>query len=151
MIAKVPADVDSILMLLDNAGQIQAFLKQWAELRKDRPDIYTDDLIAYLDPPEDVRRFGFVFYHSYPIFDEKVLHDFTTRYVNEFKSAPEGSSAAVAYDETMMLLGCIKSDSNVEAVRACVSNTTSYQGYSGTFSFNGGQTVTDRVIGVRRF
>ena len=151
MIAKVPAGVDSILMLLDNAGQIQAFLKQWSELRKDRPDIYTDDLIAYLDPPEDVKRYGFVYYHSYPVFDEKIIQDFTSRYSKEFKSAPEGSSAVVTYDETMMLLGCIKSDSNVEAVRGCISNTDAYQGYSGTFSFNGGQTVTDRVIGVKRY
>jgi ABC-type branched-subunit amino acid transport system substrate-binding protein len=151
MIAKVPANVDSILMLLDNAGQIQAFLKQWAELRKDRPDIYTDDLIAYLDPPDDVKRYGFVYYHSYPIFDESLIQNFTSRYSKEFKSEPEGSSAAVTYDETMMLLACIKRDPDVEAVRDCISHTTAYKGYSGTFSFNGGQTVTDRVIGVKRY
>lgn len=51
MITKVPTDVDAVLMLLDNAGQIQAFLRQWSELRKDRPPVFSDDLIIYLDPP----------------------------------------------------------------------------------------------------
>ena len=151
MLGKVPQNVDAILMLLDNAGQIQAFLKQWSELRKDRPVIYTDDLITYLDPPEDVKRYGFTFFYSYPVFDQKILDGFTKRYRDEYKLAPEGSSAAVTYDETMLLLECVSRDPAVDAVRDCIANTRDYQGYSGKFSFNGGQTVTDRTIGVREY
>lgn len=151
VLAKVPQDVDAVLMLLDNAGQIQAFLKQWAELRRDRPAIYTDDLITYLDPPDDVKRYGFAFFYSYPVFDDRILADFTRRYREEYKSGPEGSSAAVTYDETMLLLECVYRDAAVDAVRDCIAGTRDYQGYSGKFSFNGRQTVTDRTIGVRPY
>lgn len=149
-ITKTPEDLDAVVMLLDNAGQIQAFLKQWAELRKDRPDIYTDDLIVYLDPPEDVSRYGFTFYYSAPVFEPERLAEFSQRYEKAFGAAPEGSSAAVAYDETMIVLECALTDPAVEAVRDCLAGTKSYRGYSGTFSFNGGQTVTDRQIVAKK-
>jgi ABC-type branched-subunit amino acid transport system substrate-binding protein len=151
LITKTPSDVEAVLMLLDNAGQIQAFLKQWSELRRDRPAIYTDDLIAYLDPPEDVKRYGFPIYRSAPDLDPDRSRAFAARYDAEFKKAPEGSSAAVAYDETMLLLECIKRDGDVEAVRSCIASTERYDGFSGVFSFNGGQTVTDRSISVKEF
>lgn len=51
MIARVPRDIQAIVMLLDNAGQIQAFMKQWSETRRDRPNIHSEDRISYLDPP----------------------------------------------------------------------------------------------------
>lgn len=149
-ITKTPEDLDAVVMLLDNAGQIQAFLKQWAELRKDRPDIYTDDLIVYLDPPEDVSRYGFTFYYSVPVFEPERLAEFSQRYEKAFGTAPEGSSAAVAYDETTIVLECALTDPAVEAVRNCVADTKGYRGYSGTFSFNGGQTVTDRQIVAKK-
>jgi ABC-type branched-subunit amino acid transport system substrate-binding protein len=151
MISKVPSNVEAVLMLLDNAGQIQAFLKQWSELRKDRPHIYSDDLIAYLDPPEDVKRYGFTYRYSYPIFDEKSQQEFLSKYLSAYKEHPEGSSASVTYDETMLLLSCVRENEAVDAVRDCIANTKSYKGFSGTFSFNGGQTVQDRAIGVKEF
>jgi len=149
MISKVPKHVDAVVMLLDNAGQIQAFLKQWSELRKDRPVIYSDDLIVYLDPPEDLKKYGFEFNYSYPLFDESAQRDFLDRYTSEYKEKPEGSSASVAYDETMLLLSCVKRDHATTAVRECLAGTSDYRGVSGTFSFNGGQTVRDRVIGIK--
>lgn len=149
-ITKTPEKLDAIVMLLDNAGQIQAFLKQWSELRKDRPDIYTDDLIVYLDPPEDVGRYGFTFYYSAPVFDAEQLSEFSRRYSKAFGASPEGASAAVAYDETMIVLECALADPAVEAVRECVANTKGYHGYSGTFSFDGRQTVTDRQIVAKK-
>jgi len=151
MIAKVPREVDAILMLLDNAGQIQAFLKQWSELRKERPNIYSDDLIAYLDPPDDVRRYGFTYRYSYPLFDEATQREFLSRYVAAYKEQPQGSSASVTYDETTLLLSCAKQDPAADAVRDCIANTRDYKGFSGNFSFNGAQTVQDRVIGVREY
>lgn len=151
MIAKVPKGVDGVLMLLDNAGQIQAFLKQWSELRKDRPVIYSDDLIVYLDPPEDVKRYGFEFYYSYPIFDEAAQRDFLARYLREYREKPEGSSAVVAYDETTLLLSCINRKQTPLEVRECLASTSHYKGVSGTFSFDGMQTVRDRVIGIKAF
>lgn len=151
MIVQVPADVSAILMLLDNAGQIQAFIKQWSELRKDRPVIFTDDLILYLQPPEDVRRSGFSFLYSFPVFDESLQKRFHDHFVSEYGEAPGGSSASVAYDETTLLLECMKTSEGVTAVRDCVAATRDYKGFSGVLSFNGGQTVTDRVIGVRQF
>lgn len=149
MIAKVPADVGAVLMLLDNAGQIQAFLKQWTELRRDRPDIYSDDLIVYLDPPDKILQYGFKYFYSYPLFDSKIANEFKARYERAYKHAPEGSSGSIAYDETMILLNCAKKEEAVEAIRDCVASTNAYRGYSGEFSFGGKQTVSDREIGIK--
>jgi branched-chain amino acid transport system substrate-binding protein len=152
MITKVPRDVDAILMLLDNAGQIQAFLKQWSELRRDRPDIYSDDLIIYLDPPERIEHYGFTYFYSYPLMDQTGVDHFRNHYEATYKEKPEGTSAAVAYDETMLLLECIKKEANIsERVRDCVAATHKYEGFSGIFSFDGKQTVTNRAIGIKRY
>jgi len=137
-------------MLLDNAGQIQAFLKQWFELRRDRPPVFSDDLLRYLEPPDAIDRYGFQYYYAQPIFDQQDQYDFSRRYSAEFGGAPQGSSAAVAYDETRILLSCIAQNPLVTAVRECISNTDNYQGASGTFSFAGRQTVRDRRIGMQR-
>ena len=136
-------------MLLDNAGQIQAFLKQWSELRRDRPVIYSDDLISYLDPPEDIAKYGFRYLYSYPIFEEGPLHEFNQRYRSEFHELPQGSSAVVAYDETTLLLSCIRRSQTAATVRECLSTTGEYRGLSGTFSFNGKQTASGRQIGIK--
>lgn len=148
-ISSGPANVDAIVMLLDNAGQIQAFMKQWSELRKDRPDIYSDDLIVFLDPPEDVKRHGFHITYGYPVFDEGVLQEFTKRYEDTFHEKPQASSASVTYDETMLILECAQRDPSAESVRSCVAATKDYRGYSGVFSFNGAQTVEGRVVRVK--
>ena len=150
ILARTPHDLDAVVMLLDNAGQIQAFLKQWAENRRDRPEIFTDDLIVYLEPPEDISRYGFTFFYSTPVFDEHKLAEFSARYQKAFGVRPEGSSAVVSYDETTILLECARTKRDVEAVRDCVAATNGYPGYSGTFSFAGGQTVRDRKIAARR-
>ena len=151
IIAKASRDVDAVVMLLDNAGQIQAFLKQWSELRRDRPDIYTDDLISYLDPPDDIARYGFTFFYSYPIFEEGPLRAFKERYQAAYRELPQGSSAVVAYDETTLLLSCMANSSQVEDARNCIANTRDFRGLSGTFSFDERQTATGRTIGITRF
>ncbi len=150
MITKTPHDIDAIVMLLDNAGQIQAFLKQWSELRRERPDIYSDDLIAYLDPPENIMRYGFTFYYSYPVFEEEPLRRFNERYRAAYREAPQGSSAVVTYDETTLVLTCMSKNQAVDGVRACLASTQDYRGLSGTFSFNGRQTASGRTIGIKR-
>lgn len=150
IITKVPRDVDAILMLLDNAGQIQAFLKQWSEIRSDRPPVFSDDLIVYLEPPDDIHRFGFEFFYSYPLFDQKTSDEFTKRYTQQYGTPPEGSSGAVTYDETMILLGCMRKPEPSTSVRDCVVSTVGYKGYSGEFSFTGKQTVTNRTIGMKK-
>lgn len=151
LITKTPRDIDAVVMLLDNAGQIQAFMRQWTELRRDRPQIYTDDLIIHLDPPEDLRRHGFPITYSYPLFDQARLERFNQRYKAEYKAAPEAPSAVITYDETMLLLECLKRDRGADAVRDCIAATDSYQGLSGVLSFKGTQTVRGRTIGVRQF
>ena len=150
MIAKVPQDVDAVVMLLDNAGQIQAFLKQWSELRRDRPDIYSDDLIAYLDPHENISAYGFTYFYSYPVFEQERLTAFNDRYRATYKEPPQGSSAVVAYDETILLLSCAEKFVTVEGTRGCIASTRDFQGMSGTFSFNGRQTASGRTIGIKR-
>lgn len=150
VITKVPRDVDAIVMLLDNAGQIQAFLKQWSELRSDRPSIFSDDLIVYLDPPDDIHRFGFEFHYSYPLFDQSISDEFARRYSGSYHVTPEGSSGSVTYDETMILLDCLRASDSADKIRDCVASTTGYHGFSGELSFAGGQTVTNRTIGVKK-
>ena len=123
LINKTPRDVDAVIMLLDNAGQIQAFLKQWSELRKDRPEIFTDDLIVYLDPPEDIGRYGFTFHYATPKFEEDRLNEFRERYKKAYHEEPQGASASVAYDVTALLLECVARDGSSETVRNCVADT----------------------------
>lgn len=150
VIAKAPYDLAAIVMLLDNAGQIQAFLKQWSELRRDRPVVYSDDLIVYLDPPDNILKYGFTYYYSYPLFDSKQAEEFTSRYTSAYGSRPEGSSGSVTYDETMIVLGCATSSNSAEEARSCVAATSNYKGYSGVISLNGKQTVTNRQIGIQK-
>ena len=150
LITRAPRNVDAILMLLDNAGQIQAFLKQWSELRNDRPPVFSDDLIMYLDPPENIHRYGFKFFYSYPVFDKRLADEFAGKYAKAYRTPPEGSSGAVSYDETMILLGCMRDSDVTEVVRDCVASTAAYQGYSGLLSFNGKQTVLGREVGLRQ-
>ena len=139
-------------MLLDNAGQIQAFLKQWSELRRDRPDIYSDDLIIYLDPPEHIEQYGFSYFYSYPLVDQKDVDHFRNHFKAAYQEEPQGASAAIAYDETMILLDCIRKEgNNTERVRECVAATHNYAGFSGTISFDGKQTTTNRAIGCKRY
>lgn len=151
MIARVPRDIQAIVMLLDNAGQIQAFMKQWSETRRDRPDIYSDDLISYLDPPEEISRYGFDIFYSYPIFKASQLLRFNERYRARYNQPPTGSSAIVTYDETMLLLSCMHRAPEVEGVRECLVNTHEYDGLSGRFSFDGRQTASGRTIGIKRY
>jgi branched-chain amino acid transport system substrate-binding protein len=148
ILMRVKPDVDGVVMLLDNAGQIQAFLKQWSELRSDRPPVYSDDLIAYLDPPEDLKRYGFPYFYTHPVLEGPQYSEFVRRYGSTFGEPPLGSSAAVAYDETLLLLGCASRHSLATAARDCLSATTAYQGVSGAISFNGGQTVRDRNMRI---
>lgn len=149
MIARLPHDIQAIVMLLDNAGQIQAFMRQWAETRRDRPDIYSDDLIAYLDPPENISRYGFDISYSYPLLEASELHQFNERYRARYNEPPQGSSAIVTYDETMLLLSCMERSRDVEGVRECLANTHEYKGLSGRFSFDGKQTARGRKIGIK--
>ncbi len=148
ILMRVKPDVDGVAMLLDNAGQIQAFLKQWSELRGDRPPVYSDDLIAYLEPPEDLKRHGFPYFYAHPVLDGFQYREFLTRYVSTFGEPPLGSSAAVTYDETKLILDCAAKQPSPTAVRDCLSATSSYSGASGTIAFNGGQTVRDRTMRI---
>ena len=150
MITKVPQDVEAVVMLLDNAGQIQAFLKQWSELRRDRPVVYSDDLIIYLDPPEDILKHGFTYYYSYPVFDQQLATTFISRYTAAYGTPPEGSSGSVTYDETILLLRCMKDSNTTADGRACIASTALYSGLSGVISFDGTQTVTNRQIGMKK-
>ncbi len=148
ILLRVNQDVDGIVMLLDNAGQIQAFLKQWSEFRGDRPPVFSDDLIAYLDPPDNILRHGFPILYATPILDGTLYDEFAQRYTASFKEAPTGSSAAVTYDETLLLLSCASKHSTTSGVRECLSATNSYPGASGMISFNGGQTRRERVMRI---
>jgi branched-chain amino acid transport system substrate-binding protein len=148
ILTRVRPDVDGVVMLLDNAGQIQAFLKQWSELRRDRPPVYSDDLIAYLDPPEDLKRHGFRYFYAHPVLEGAQYQEFLRGYVSAFSEPLLGSSAAVAYDETTLILDCVARQPSPMAVRDCLSATSSYIGASGTIAFNGGQTVRDRTMRI---
>ena len=148
ILTRISHNLDGIVMLLDNAGQIQAFLKQWNQLRSDRPTVFSDDLIAYLDPPDDITRYGFRYLYATPVLDGQAYSDFISHYTSVFHEAPTGSSAAVTYDETTILLSCAARHLSTSAARDCISATTRYAGVSGTISFNGGQTVRDRSMRI---
>ncbi len=148
ILMRVRPDVDGVVMLLDNAGQIQAFLKQWSELRRDRPPVYSDDLIAYLEPPEDLKRHGFPYFYAHPVLEGPQYEEFLSRYRAVFGEPPLGSSAAVAYDETLLVLGCASAHPNSAAARNCLSAISAYAGASGPVSFNGGQTVRSRSMRI---
>lgn len=146
LIAKAPKNVDAVLMLLDNAGQIQAFVKQWSEGRKDKPVIYSDDLVLNLDPPADLKKYKFPIVYAAPYFENGVFEQFSLRYEKHYGVKPGVSSAPVTYDETMIVLECAKQNPEIVAVRNCIAETKDYSGVSGRFSFDGGQEVRGREI-----
>lgn len=149
LITKIPSNVDSLAIFLLGDGAAQSFFKQWAEIRKDRPDVFTDDAVAYFDPPLNLKSLGFKVFYSAPELKSDLLEDYSRRYKERFGQEPASPSGPVAYDETMILLNCARDSlPDTEKVRNCVAKTENYRGVSGLISFGGKQTSTGRKMTV---
>ncbi len=145
VIGRIPKTIDSLVLFLLGDGGFQAFIRQWTELRTDRPTIYSDDAVLYLSPAIDLDTQGFKLFYSAP--DLTVLNSsgFNQRYLERFGEEPKSPSAAIAYDATRLLLDCIAADpkSSVE-VSSCITRVSAHHGQSGIISFAGGNRVKTR-------
>lgn len=149
IIAKIPEGLDGLVVFLLGDGSAQAFYKQWAELRKDRPHIFTDDAVKYLTPPLDLSKLKFKISYSAPDFSSAQLDEFNAQYKKKYGEVPQAPSASAAYDATKILLGCaLQKRSQPEQVRDCISNTVNYHGKSGVLSFSGARGVKERKMKV---
>lgn len=144
IIAKVPKDIEVLVLLLLNDGQLYSFLKQWTQLRPGKMQIYTDDAPIYDAQLDKIKQLGHEIFYSKQYFPREDEERWNAKYLARFKEAPGAPSSAVAYDETMILLNCLKTDQNSQKLRDCVANSNNYTGMSGEFSFAGRQFVADR-------
>lgn len=63
----------------------------------------------------------------------------------------DGEEIRYHYDETMILLNCVKSQGDdTSKVRDSISSTNDYHGLSGHLSFNSGQAVTNRIYSIEK-
>ena len=153
LIAKVPEAVDAVAVFLLGDGQAQSFWKQWAELRREKPDFFADDGgVLYLDPAIDLKRFGYSIYYSVPDFSEGDLNQFEQAYTNAYGEKPAAFSGAVAYDSVALLLACmLRFDPDSGAVSGCLEATKNYSGLSGNISFSGSHRVSGRRMKILRY
>lgn len=149
IIAKMPRDIDSLAVFLVGSGAAQNFFKQWAEIRQDRPAVFTDDAPLYFNPPLDLKKMGFRVFYASPEIASAKLEQYSAGYRRRFGKSPESPSGPIAYDETMLLLGCLKYHDKPAEVRDCVANTKNYSGVSGDITFSGSQSVRDRYMTSR--
>jgi len=151
LITRTPADIDAVGVFLLGDGQAQAFWKQWHELRKDRPDFFTDDAPLFFDPPLDLGKFGYNIYYSVTDLSGPELEEFNTAYKSRFGEVPAAPSGSVAFDAVSILLDCAgKFDPETDAVRDCIAETNGYAGASGTLSFSGGRTIKERHMKIEK-
>ena len=151
-ITKAPRDIDAIFLALDGNGQNWLFLSQWTQLRRDRPSIYAHDGILYEPRWTEIQKLGFTIKvskpHVAPGFEAAWKEKFNARFGRE----PGAPSGAIAYDETSILLACMKQHrSEVVHVRDCIANTANHKGMSGMIDFSGKQAVTSRTFAVETF
>ncbi len=150
LITRTPKEIEALGVFILGDGSAQNFFRQWSELRKDRPDVFSDDVPLYFNPPIDLLALGFRVFYSVAEIQSDTIKDFNTRYKKLYGSDPASSSGAITYDSTMMLLGCIqKRGVSTEQVRDCLAETSDFVGASGKLSFNGGQSVKDRKMVVK--
>ncbi len=143
IIPKIPRDIDALVVFMLADGGAQNFYRQWTELREDRPPMFTDDNILYIDPPIDWEKSRLKIFYSVPDFkeDESFIHKFEKR----FGKKPGSPSASTSYDATNILLNCAMP---IKKTRDCVANTSDYKGASGTISFAGRQLSSNRKMKI---
>jgi ABC-type branched-subunit amino acid transport system substrate-binding protein len=150
IITRTPEGIDALVVFILGDGGAQNFFRQWGELRKERPLVFTDDVPLFFNPPMDLSTLNLKVIHSTTDIRSDRLSDFNQRYATRFGAEPGASSGGVTYDSTQILLECVRiHDPNSEAVRDCVASTHKYNGVSGNLSFNGGQSIKERAMVAR--
>jgi len=151
LITKIPDNTDSLLLLLPGDNAVQIFLKQWAQLKRGRPQVFTDDYILYAPNIEDIHKLGFQILYSEPEFDGTLLKPFEEKYKERFGNKPESPGAAVTYDTVKLLLGCIeKNGADPGQVSECFKATKNFKGYSGMIDFSGGHFALRSQMSVKQ-
>lgn len=145
IILRHDATLDGLIIFLP-ADKIGQFIKQWAQIRSDKPTLFSDDTLYYLSLAEAkaVKQSGFRIMSSVPQAASDSDFTWTARYKKRFSKLPESPNGPVVYDEVQLLLSCIEDDPSTDSVSSCLARTKSYRGASGTISFGNSQTVTTR-------
>jgi ABC-type branched-subunit amino acid transport system substrate-binding protein len=144
LITRIPADVDAVVLNLEGDGTYTSFLRQWAEQKRSKIAFFANDSILYEPSRASIGTLGYSITVSTPYFEPAAEAKWKEKYKARYGEEPGALSAAVAYDETSLLLNCMKTDSSVPAVQKCLASTEGYQGVSGKISFGGQQSVTTR-------
>lgn len=141
LIARFPMDLEALVVLLAGEDALPIFAQQWAQVRKDRPEILTDDYVLYAPRRDLPKTLGFKLWSSGPDFESPEFEVFKRKYSKVYGKEPSAPGAAVAYDSTLLLLGCMKTTPGQDplAVEGCVKNSASYLGASGEIRFEGGR------------
>jgi branched-chain amino acid transport system substrate-binding protein len=151
LIAKMPAKLDALAVFLLGDGSLQAFLRQWAELRPERPVLLSDDALLYAKPAFDLKAAGFPAAHcSQPSLDQAAAQVFATKYKQRFNAEPPAPSAAIAYDAASMLFQCLEFHEPAQPadIAACIESISLPQGASGAIGFSGEHQLRSRVVEV---
>jgi ABC-type branched-subunit amino acid transport system substrate-binding protein len=149
LIARTNKETDALVVFLLNSGQLYSFLRQWVESKRVRIPVFTDDSPLFDAQLEEIRALSLDIRFSQQYFPPLVKNRWEAKYLSEYGNTPEAPSASVAYDETMLLLTCVRKDPATPAVRDCIASTTNYPGLSGTVSFGGRQVAQDRKFELR--
>lgn len=151
IIPSIPVDLDALVVLLLGDGQLAAFLQQFHSMKRSVSVIYTDDAPIYDTITAQLKELRLPIRYSKQYLNPVAERNWKEKYKVRFGVEPESPSAAVAYDETMMMLRCAALNPEPEAVSKCVRSIQGYDGQSGKLSFGGKQAVTTRSYRVYDF
>ena len=149
LIAKTRKDTDALVVFLLNSGQLYSFLKQWVESKRGNIAVFTDDSPLFDAQLDEIKALNLDIRYSQQYFPPEIKARWEMKYASAYGGAPEAPSGSIAYDETTLLLSCIRRDPNIVAVRECISATVNYPGFSGNITFGGKQVAQDRKFELR--
>lgn len=136
------------MVLLSGEDALPIFVQQWAQGRKSRPTIFTDDYVLYAPRKNLATTLGFKVWFSAPEFEGPAYRAFQKKYEAAYRKPPEAPGAAVTYDATSLLLECMKAvgPEGPEAVEDCLRSAPPRVGASGEISLAGGRYARRKQI-----
>lgn len=151
LIARIPVELDALIILLLGDGQLSKFLSDYKALSKTPQIIYTDDAPIFDERSSEIKQMGLPIRYSKQYIEPEYENGWNEKYKTRFGVLPEAPSASIAYDETSLLLKCnIESDSTA-SIADCLRATKQYAGQSGMLGFNGRQSIQNRTYRVNDF
>ena len=142
ILRQMPRQVEAVVLNVDDITLGQKFIKVWKEERKERPRLY-------LIESKDGFGVSSSEFQGLRIFKAQVNPDHSRfskwkeKFYQEYGREPISLGSSVAYDQTSILLRCIRryGTEDTSMIRRCISETRGYDGFSGSVSFDSGQVA----------